>query len=114
LQQNIPFSKYCVIFWQIFTQKKDFWDTLWKFNMLIAKAINSPMEVGVKFIQLDMPSTHIKQVAMASIRCAQAISSSLFLVINRRLGLAILIFYSIYVKYRTHTLVQYQKNIAIL
>jgi hypothetical protein len=48
LQQNIPFSKYCVIFWQIFTQKKDFWDTLWKFNMLIVKAINSPMEVGVK------------------------------------------------------------------
>jgi len=67
LQQNIPFSKYCVIFWQIFTQKKDFWDTFWKFNMLIVKAINSPMEVGVKFIQLDMPFTHIEQVAMAFI-----------------------------------------------
>lgn len=50
------------------------------------------MEVGVKFIQLDMPFTHIEQVAMASICCAQAISSSLFLVINKRLGLAILIF----------------------
>ncbi len=36
------------------------------------------MEVGVKFIQLDMPFTHIEQVAMASICCAQAISSSLF------------------------------------
>jgi hypothetical protein len=95
-------------------QKKDFWDTPRKFNMLIVKAINSPMEIGVKFIQLDIPFTHIEQVAMALIRCAQAISSSLFLVINRRLGLAILIFGSIYVKYRTHTLVQYQKNIAIL
>jgi hypothetical protein len=72
----------------MFTQKMDFWYTLWKFNMLNAKVINSPMEVGVKFIQLDMPFTHIEQVAMASIRYAQAISSSLFLVINRRLGLA--------------------------
>ncbi len=78
MQQNVPFSKYRVIFWQIFTQKNYFWDTLWKFNILIAKAINSPMEVGVKFIQLDMPFTHIEQVAMASICCAQAISSSLF------------------------------------
>jgi hypothetical protein len=73
--------------------------------MLIVKAINSPMEVGVKFIQLDMPFTHIEQVAMASICCAQAISSSLFLVINKRLGLAIVIFCSIHVKCRTHTLV---------
>jgi hypothetical protein len=46
--------------------------------MLNAKAINSPMKVGVKFIQLDMPFTHIEQVVMASICCAQAISSSLF------------------------------------
>ncbi len=81
---------------------------------LLLKLLIVQWKLVSRFIQLDMPFTRIEQVVMASIYCAQAISSSLFLVINRRLGLTILILSSIYVKSRTHTLVWYQKHIAIL